>query len=319
MPVSQKYNKAFSLVEISVVVLIIAILISGISTGIDLYKDFRLSSAKSLTLNSRINRISNLEMWVETTLDKSFSYIKSSTPLEYDFIQKPTDGISIAKWDNVEVSQNINDEVDPIQNNSTRQPTYKESGINNLPALYFDGKTDGTGDFLSFKARFVNANSNFTIFIVEKRTDFAVLSTNPAYSSGYQYILSTNDAGRFAFGITNGLSSFNSSWIRMDPGSFYVIENKLNQSFLYSFVIDENFGKKIYINGKLKLPTIADTTKPFVSSSDFLVKIAYFDRSWTQNFYTGFIGEIIIFSKVLSEKERADVEDYLINKWQLKR
>jgi prepilin-type N-terminal cleavage/methylation domain-containing protein len=56
------HKKAFSLIEISVVILIIGILIAGISQGIDLYQDSRLAIARSLTQNSRVGRIENLEL-----------------------------------------------------------------------------------------------------------------------------------------------------------------------------------------------------------------------------------------------------------------
>ena len=75
-------------------------------------------------------------------------------------------------------------------------------------------------------------------------------------------------------------------------------------------------GKKVYLNGIEKL-AVADTTKATVPANNFLMKIAYFDRSWTQNYYTGFIGEIIIFSKALNNSERTDIEKYLLNKWQI--
>jgi len=42
-------KKTFSLIEISVVIVIIGILVSGVSSGIDLYSDFRITSARSLT------------------------------------------------------------------------------------------------------------------------------------------------------------------------------------------------------------------------------------------------------------------------------
>ena len=54
------------------VILIIGMLIAGISQGIDLYQDAKLSTARTLTKNSRINRIPDLELWLETTLDESF-------------------------------------------------------------------------------------------------------------------------------------------------------------------------------------------------------------------------------------------------------
>ena len=61
------YKKAFSLIEISVVIVIIGILIAGISNGIDLYQDYRLTSARNLTKNAPISRIPDLKLWLETT------------------------------------------------------------------------------------------------------------------------------------------------------------------------------------------------------------------------------------------------------------
>jgi type II secretory pathway pseudopilin PulG len=310
---SPRYKKkylAFSLLEVSVVIMIVGILISGISAGIDLYQDYRLTNAKSLTTNSRVSRIEGLEMWIEPTLDNAFSKVVSTSPISYELIKKPDNNQPIGKWNNVNFFQKIATEVDPYQEASGRQPFYIESAINGLPALYFDGKTDGTGDFMSFKAKFINDYSNFTIFIVEKRTGLGVLSTNPVYTSIYQYILSTNDAGNIAVGpISNGS-------IRINPGSWYFVGNHLNKTYLHTFLINETAGKKIYLNGIEKL-SVADTTKATVPANNFLIKIAYFDRSWTQNYYTGFIGEIIIFSKELNNSERSDIEKYLLDKWQI--
>lgn len=53
-------KKAFSLVEISIVILIVGILIVGISKGADLYQDYRLSYIQSLTRNSIVNRTDGL-------------------------------------------------------------------------------------------------------------------------------------------------------------------------------------------------------------------------------------------------------------------
>ena len=83
------YKKAFSLVEISVVVIIIGILIAGVSQGIDLYQDMKLITARSLTLNSRVNRIEDLTMWFESTSEKSFEN------------PNPLDGDRIALWKNI--------------------------------------------------------------------------------------------------------------------------------------------------------------------------------------------------------------------------
>ena len=76
------HKKAFSLVELSMVILVIGILIAGISQGIDLYQDMRLATARSLTQNSRVGRIDNLELWLETTTEKSFDNMRSFMVLQ---------------------------------------------------------------------------------------------------------------------------------------------------------------------------------------------------------------------------------------------
>ena len=68
----RKPNKAFSLVELSIVILIIGILIAAVGQGVDLVQDSRLSAARMLTQSSRVNSIKNLVTWLETTSEKSF-------------------------------------------------------------------------------------------------------------------------------------------------------------------------------------------------------------------------------------------------------
>ena len=73
--------------------MIIGILISGISLGVDLYKDFRITTAQSLTQNSRVNRIDGLVLWLEASQKSSFE------PSNIN------DGQRIIKWKNI--NQNI--------------------------------------------------------------------------------------------------------------------------------------------------------------------------------------------------------------------
>ena len=82
----KKYQKAFSLVELSMVILIIGILIAGVSQGIDLYEDFRINTAKTLTLNSRAGRVPDLVSWIETSMIDSFDDVEEK------------DGLTISNW-----------------------------------------------------------------------------------------------------------------------------------------------------------------------------------------------------------------------------
>ena len=64
-------KKAFSLVEISIVILIIGLLIAGISKAGDMIFDVSLKSASSLTKGTKVGRMPGLALWLETTTSES--------------------------------------------------------------------------------------------------------------------------------------------------------------------------------------------------------------------------------------------------------
>lgn len=64
--------KAFSLIEISMVILIIGILIAGVATANSLIAKSRISSAQTLTISSPINSIKDTALWLESSTDTSF-------------------------------------------------------------------------------------------------------------------------------------------------------------------------------------------------------------------------------------------------------
>lgn len=68
----QKTNKAFSLIELSIVILIIGVLIAGVVSGSNLYAKFKITTAQGLTRGSEVNGIKNLVLWYETSLNESF-------------------------------------------------------------------------------------------------------------------------------------------------------------------------------------------------------------------------------------------------------
>ena len=56
----QKITKAFSLIELSIVILIIGILVAGVTQSSRLIKQMRLAMIKSMTLNSPVSSIKDL-------------------------------------------------------------------------------------------------------------------------------------------------------------------------------------------------------------------------------------------------------------------
>ena len=144
-------NKAFSLIELSIVVLIIGILISGVTQGSRLIKASKLQTAKTLTLSSDVNSIKDLAMWLETSLDNSVTIDSSST---------------VTRWNDInpQSMSKIN-----AYNTSEYLPVYVENVINGLPVIKFSGTeknilVDPNGQGLRFLAR-----TNFTIFVVDQR------------------------------------------------------------------------------------------------------------------------------------------------------
>jgi type II secretory pathway pseudopilin PulG len=78
---------AFSLIELSIVVLIIGILIAGITQGSRLIQQSKIKTAQNQTTNSPVNSIPDLNLWLETTLDGSvISATNGNAPENGDLI-----------------------------------------------------------------------------------------------------------------------------------------------------------------------------------------------------------------------------------------
>ncbi len=119
-----KKNKlAFSLIELSIVILVIGILVLGVTKGSNILNKSRLESARNLTKNSPVHGIDGLSLWFETSTDDSF--LDSETQ----------DSGFISQW------KSINSQTDSdfiiTQSNNALKPTYVKNGINNLPAVEF--------------------------------------------------------------------------------------------------------------------------------------------------------------------------------------
>ena len=114
----------FSLIELSIVILIIGILIAGVTQGSRLVRESRLSSAKTLTQSSDVASIADLTLWLDATDEETIE-----TNNEFGNAE---DGETVTQW---------NDKNPQLSNgvNLTGTAEYREVGINGLPALDFNG------------------------------------------------------------------------------------------------------------------------------------------------------------------------------------
>ena len=146
----KKYSTAFSLIELSIVILIIGILVAGVTQSSRLVKSMKLMTARNLTLSSPVSSIKNLTMWYETTIEKSIDEAERQ------------DGIEVSKW--YDITPTSVTKNDATQVTLASRPKYTDGMINGLPALKFDG----SADYFDFNGSLL-VGTEYTIFIVEQR------------------------------------------------------------------------------------------------------------------------------------------------------
>jgi len=277
--------RAFSLIEISVVIIIIGILIAGISSGIDLFYDFKLTTARSLTKSAPVPRIDGLFTWIEATSPESFA----TTPKDGDPIGLIKDlGF---KMDKVNFVQTGNDNLKPI---------YKPRNLNDLPALYFDGSNDS---FVSEKSY------TSSIFSSSQITIFAVIN----YLGNSLSVFLKHEATPYRTGL-----EINGGKIRFDfPQDNYttiVGINSIRNKNLIITAIADKVNQKIYINSTLEASNTNTTAISSSTPSQIYLGKNIFDEYPTQfNF-----GELIIYDRALSARELDSVTKYLSKKWGIK-
>ena len=277
------HKTAFSLIEISVVILIIGILIAGVSQGIDLYQDMRLASARSLTQNSRVNRIKDLALWLEST--QEISFLKNEAK----------DGVAVTKWNDINLAS-----IDRATTSfSGTAPIYRQNSINALPAIQFSGN----GCFIINHVATSNNNlkTMFAVFLENKKNTSSgtYLYDNNVFPPQFAFILTTEFAGQLygGTGLTSGSIPLNK------PHILTAVHNTANSFFRIIGVQiatgnagSNNMGSSTRLGG-------GGGVGGCTSVGD--------------SFY-GYIGEFIVFDRVLNAKEYLDVETYLSKKWSIK-
>jgi prepilin-type N-terminal cleavage/methylation domain-containing protein len=288
----KKFIKAFSLIEISVVLLIIGILILGISSGIDLYTDSRVSSAMQLTQNSRVRRISDLMLWYDSVSNNVYS-------VDADFKDKLTieNNTTISRWKDSSLEKNHS-----IQSTSGNQPAFQKNSINNIHSLYFDG----VNDFLEFSGNFL-VNKNYTIFVVEKKGNCASLK-NCSLIGGFLDGIFTSASTLLNFGYY-GNNKIRYSHLNSQTTLFSEFNYpKNNEPNIHNIIFTSEYGSIYWINNSI-LSSNSSKKNPLASYSKGRI------AQKQNDYYNGNIGEIIIFDRDLIENERYSVMEYLSKKW----
>ena len=307
-------KKAFSLIELSIVILIIGILVAGVMQSSRLVSAMKLSSARSMTMNSPVPAIKDIYAWYDAIMEKSF--IESEM----------ADGLQVSTWYDLNPFT-ISDKIQLIQADTTRKPIYQSNSINGFPGIYFNGA-------YFFKSQTnvspIFAQGSATLFMVFNPDDVAGqkfmfmhpiqnCAKNAEIGIGVANIASGNfgvHAGCGIGTITNG-----NLIVRKEPTiiSMVFLKSPLTAGTLANIKIYKNGGSEQILVGSSGSYTQSMGGAYGSTLSPLLIGIR--DDNNNGGYNSGFIGkmgEIILFSRSLSDDERKDIEKYLGKKWAIK-
>ena len=290
-------KRAFSLIELSIVILIIGILVTGVTQGSRLISQSRLQNARNLTQSSPVASIKGLTVWFDASSEASF--IES----------EQEDGAEISSWNDINPQSTFKinaTSTDAIIENT--RPSYVSSCINSTPCVRFDG----TNDYLPFTENDFIVGSNYSIFVVESRSDTeenyflggGTGSTNHTNMHlGYRTNTTVTQDHQAAGISSEGMEGFKSKEAKM-------------HTFLFSQEIrDDNKNMKYELNGGIgENNQESDAVRsPLISWQHasigrHLIAGAYFN---------GDIAEIIIFNRRLKNTEVTEIRDYLSKKYDI--
>ena len=115
-------RKAFTLIEIAVVILVIGVLIAGISQAMEMFAEASLKSARNLSKSSRLGRVDDLTIWLDATSEKAFEKEKD-------------DNSAVSLWKDTNPKSNL--AISSTSSSASLYPSYSLSAINSLPAVSF--------------------------------------------------------------------------------------------------------------------------------------------------------------------------------------
>lgn len=281
---TSKKKQAFSLIELSIVILIVGIIIAGTIQASTMISKAKLRSARSLTMSSPVSSIKDLMVWFETSLESSISSSQRQ------------DGAAVTTW------YNNNKQI--LGNHASgSNPIFYETAFNGgIPGIRFDGD-----DYLAFDGRFFSG-SDYTVFVVEQKRD----DSSNNYFITVQATGSSNSFFHFGYALNNRIGLRQSS-NDMDYISSVFEYDHPNQIRIHTGMLKQSVGHKYWLNGGLTAEQTNTNKTPLNTvTSSSSGKIGHYAGS---QYYTGDVAEVIIFSRALKNEERQAIESYLSQKY----
>jgi len=281
-------KKAFTLIEISIVILVISVMIVGVITSKSILTKSRLANAQSLTQQSYVNDINNdLIAWYETSLEGSF---KAS--------ELKNDGSYITVWNDSNKSVATKNNALAPASTSNQPILIQNVFYNSIPGLRFSGS-----QYLNFDGTKFAQNS-YTVFVVEQRSSN---KSENYFIGGTGSSLNGNLSLGYGSDTSILFSHYSSDFTRS------IASYKPQTPIMHTFLFNNTIGKKHSINGgSIAINTPAQTT-PITSFNQAM--IGAYNPSGTLKTYVGDLAEIIMFKRSLKTEEIKAIESYLGSKY----
>ena len=285
---SKTTKKAFSLIELSVMIIIVSLLISGVIDGRSLIKDSRVYSARAVTFSSQIITIPKMVLWLESSVKDSF--LTSQT----------IDGSQITSWYNREPAKFL------VKNNLTTTASdnviYKESSINNIPSANMTEA--GNMNLTNFSN---SALASSTIIVVFKPTT--------TVSATALNIIDSGDADNSTSSI-----AIKSNKVVLNAGSLVETSTITNPA---SFTKSSNYILMVYFNGASSKVFVNDIVEvggsgaSLDAGSNALNGLTVGANKSGASGIAAEIAEVIVYGRVLKNSEKRDVMSYLSKKYKI--
>lgn len=296
---SKKFRNAFSLIELSIVVLIIGILIAGVTQGSRLVRQSRIKIAQNLTSTSAVTSIPNLALWLETTLDNSITSATNSNAAE--------NGDSVSSWN--DSNPQLASKINVTQVTSINQPIYTANGINSLPSLTFNGNSILYSTPVS--APITAGNDTYTIVAVWNSISLInslLLEQRPTTNNAanlYAAIWLNNSSLKF-------LGNFN------DTAQITTIA--ANTNYIGIMVVNNSLANNVttYLNSNTGISVATGSGGSSLNIGNYLFSVGGRTLSPINTYQylsNVMLSEIIIFDRALKKSEIADVNSYLSKKY----
>lgn len=297
-----KQKNAFSLIELSIVILVIGILIAGVTQSSRLISQFKLSTARQLTSSSPVSSIPDISMWFDATSEYAFATGTSS----YTDVDTPDDGAPIGRWNDINPRVTKLERKALVQATGDNQPLYSANAVNDLPALSYDFSNDclASSDGNVSPRYFASADEQVTIFLVQRFAGTALSNTSSiSWGTGLtnRFILFASWSGDILFD-SGDVADSRVTYDIPSSSSFYgspkIITVKRNGTDAEIWLDASSVGS-------------IDDAGSFVDFST----TAVFQVGGCASKFNGFISELIIFDRSLKAEEQSAVESYLSKKW----